>query len=564
MQKLKIPQDAAKAPITLTAKIDILVCKEECIPEEGLYVLKLKDPSQATLPANAADALPKPLSAPVTFSETNGDLILKTAANATHAEFFPDEWGVIVNAAKSETKSKDGQVTFRQKRDQRALSTFSELKGVLTLDNKSYVIAAKKDSSLASSAAPKNLENAPLIQTILFALLGGVILNLMPCVFPVLSIKALSLVKISEKHPKLARMHGIAYTSGVITSFLAIAALLISLRAAGSEIGWGFQLQNPIVVTLLAWLLFVIGLNLAGLFEISGGLGNVGNKLTTSDNLKGSFFTGILATLVATPCTAPFMGVAIGVALLQPPAIALLIFATLGFGLALPYLALSFMPSLRKILPRPGAWMDIFKQFLAFPMFASTAWLIWVLSQQAGSMGVFGAVMGLVFISFGIWLLRHAPRKKYWRYKVRILALASFIFAFFLLPATHMEDMHEANAPANFSQAWSPEKLDASLNTRDPVFVEMTAAWCITCKVNHAVAIDRDATRKLFAAKHVHYLIGDWTNQDNRITEYLNSFGRNGVPVYIYYAAPDASGKRPAAKILPQVLTTGIVADAVQ
>ncbi len=568
LQKLKIPSALSAAPLQLSADIEILVCKEECIPEYGTYELVLNGPDSdaednAAYFEKAAAKLPQVAPWKAMYREMDGDFIITlpdTVGALKDAAFIPADWGLVTNNAKPAAAGHE----IKQKRGDRPLANLNDISGLITYSeagtHKAYEFTAAKESmAIPGEPAPAG---PSFIKILIYAILGGLVLNLMPCVFPVLSIKALSLVKISEKHPRLAQLHGLSYTAGVVLSFLAIAALLIALRAGGAEIGWGFQLQNTTVVTLIAWLLFVIGLNLCGLFEISGHIGNVGNKLTQGDGLKNSFFTGILATLVATPCTAPFMAAAIGAALVLPPIGALTIFAALGFGLAAPYLALAYAPSLQKKLPRPGAWMETFRQLLAFPMFASAAWLLWVLSQQAGSMGVFGGLMGLVFIAFGIWLLRHTPKKKYWRYKVRILALASFIFAFMMIPAAEMMPAGgEAAASALNEQPFTPEKLQETLNGKDPVFVEMTAAWCITCKVNHATSLNVTSTKKVFADHNVQYLVGDWTNQDAKITEYLNSFGRNGVPIYVFYGAPDASGKRPEPKVLPQILTPGIVAN---
>jgi thiol:disulfide interchange protein/DsbC/DsbD-like thiol-disulfide interchange protein len=565
LQKLKIPPTLPPGPITLTADVEVLVCQEQCIPEYGTYELILNGPEAET--ENNADyftqaraLLPKPAPWKTAYKEENGFFVISLPSEAAalqDIEFIPEDWGLVSNGAKPEIK--DG--TLRQQRGDRPLANLSEIGGLLTYlaNGESHALSftAHKDRmSLLAVNANRAMEKIALLNILLFALLGGLILNLMPCVFPVLSIKALNLVKISERHPELARLHGLYYTAGVVSSFLFIAALLMILRAGGAEIGWGFQLQNPVVVTLLAWLLFVIGLNFSGLFEISGALGNFGNKLTQGNNLKNTFFTGVLATLVATPCTAPFMAAAIGAALTQPPILSLVIFAALGLGLALPYLVLSFMPALQKLLPRPGQWMVAFRQILAFPMYASSVWLIWVLSQQAGPMGTLGSLIGIVLIGLGIQLLR---------YKRSLPALVTFAAALLLLPAGQITPLstNPLEIENGFGEVYTPEKLETLLGGNDPVFVEMTAAWCITCKVNHAVAIDTKSTRKVFESNHVQYLVGDWTSQDSAITEYLNSFGRNGVPIYVFYGRRDITGQRPGPVLLPQLLTPGIVADAV-
>jgi len=308
------------------------------------------------------------------------------------------------------------------------------------------------------------------------------------------------------------------------------------------------------VVGALAYLLFALGLNLMGFFEFGTRFANMGGKLTAKSGLTGSFFTGVLATLVATPCTAPFMGAAMGFALVQTPAISLLIFAALGFGLALPYLLLAYLPPLRKILPRPGPWMSVFKQLLAFPMFASAIWLVWVVGEQIGVNGIFQVLLGMISIAFAVWLihLQVLYGKRLW---------LSIIIGFFVaLPFIILPQRDYVGTGEFKSEEFSQEALNKALEGDEPVFVEMTAAWCITCKINHAIAINVESTKKLFSEKKIRYFIGDWTNSKAEITSYLEAFNRNGVPLYIYYGPREKhSGKRPDPKILPQVLTPSIV-----
>ncbi|MEM7651262.1 MAG: protein-disulfide reductase DsbD domain-containing protein [Pseudomonadota bacterium] len=585
LQKLKTPENLPDGPITLMADIELLVCKEECIPEYGTYELTLNGPNAAAENniayfQAARSLLPKDTEWSASFGEREENFELHINApfeilediNLASAQFFPEEWGLLSNPAPVETLIQDDVIILKQARGERSLDQVDELSGIFafeTMDAKSHSFSIKaSQKTLQASAndmsALPEASSIGFLQAVLFALIGGLILNLMPCVFPVLSIKALSLVKISEEKPKLARMHGIAYTAGVVLSFLAIAAALIALQTGGAQVGWGFQLQNPLVVGGLVYLLFVLGLNLIGFFEFINPFCNVGGKLTQNDGISGSFFTGVLATLVATPCTAPFMAGAIGFAFVQPPIVSLTVFAALGFGLALPYLILSFVPAARSFMPKPGPWMDVFKQALAFPMFAAALWLFWVLGQQVGTMEMTKVLGGALLIVFSIWLFRHVPTKPLTHHIVRAIAVASVFIALALLPTA------QNNAPSNksdskiesgFGENFTPQKLTLLLEGDAPVFTEMTAAWCITCKVNHAVALNVASTKTLFAEQNISYIVGDWTNEDPEITQYLQKYGRNGVPLYVYYGPRDPVTKqRPEANILPQVLTPAIVA----
>lgn len=564
LQKLNVPNEIPEGEITLSADIELLVCEEICIPEYGTYTLTLNAPTTAgedntAFFKKAASKLPQPLpaNASVTFHENNGNLALEIKnLNGEKAELLPLDWGIVTNHEPASITKNGDTYTLSQKRGERALEDLDTIKGLLAYnDNNGAQTAYKFEASPTPSTATTQTTSTPAssgittLQALLFALLGGMILNLMPCVFPVLSIKALSLIKIANESPEKAKIHGLAYTAGVVLSFLAIAALLLVLKAAGAEIGWGFQLQNPVVVGGLALLLFAIGLNLSGYFEFGKSI-SVGNTLTQKQGPSGAFFTGILATAVATPCTAPFMAGAIGFALTQSAAVNLLIFAALGLGLALPYLALSFMPALQKIMPKPGAWMDVFKQSLAFPMFLSAIWLTWVLTKQTGASGLLQILLAASTLTFGIWLF------KFKNAFAKILAY--LIFATTIALVAIQPQIPQTNAPVSKEashKTYSPQALDQLLKGNNPIFVEMTADWCITCKVNAKIGIKTNATRTAFADNNVEYLIGDWTNGDADITQYLESHGRNGVPLYVYYGPRNKDGKRPDGQVLQQILT---------
>jgi len=595
LTSIDIPKNITADTVTINAKLSWLVCHDICIPETKDFSISLPVTNQDIAPAHPALFEAARLSIPEskawqgTIEEMNqniiityqlddeGLLMLKDSKNFL---FFPEEWGLIKYAAPQDIKVTDNKLVVKLERDSRALNEIQTLNSVLTYEDNS---GAKKSVALSVAVMPKSAisggaEAVPekssfvtppsFIQAIFLAILGGFILNLMPCVFPVLSIKTLSLIKMSDREQRHANLHGIFYTLGILVCFGVIAGLLIILKSAGQQIGWGFQLQNPIVILLLAYLLFAMALNLSGFFEIkSGPLANIGHKLASHHGYKGSFFTGVLATIVATPCTAPFMATAMGYALTQPPFVALTIFMALGFGLALPYLLLCFIPPLRKSLPKPGAWMETFRQFMSFPLFASVAWLIWVYTQQVdGSYGTLLGLAGLILIAFGIWISRHEPKKQPWKTGIHALSIGSIILAFVIAGLSHTnatpsktDDM--AVQSMNHT-AYSVASLEKLLAGNDPIFVDMTAAWCITCKVNERIAIMTDATQDLFKRQNVQLVIGDWTNQNPEITKFLADYGRNGVPLYVFYGARNLeTGKRPEPKILPQILTSGIISE---
>ncbi len=579
LQDLTLPKNLPEGPQTISATVDILVCHEICIPEthEASFTINNGSDSYSEAIAEARSFLPVEMGWATTLAEDAGDLVVTITTDMPSAfskldsvNLFPEEWGLILYPETTRATREGNVLTLRHKRGERALADIPVSKVVITYEDATGNKKGFRVSTLTESAGAGGEEETAMdvgiFKAMILALLGGIILNLMPCVFPVLSMKALSLAQLKDRETSIARKHGIAYTLGILACFGLIASVLIVLKAGGMQVGWGFQLQHPVIILFLAYLFFLLGLNLAGFYEINFGLSNVGHKLTAKEGLSGSFFTGALATLVATPCTAPFMGVAMGYALTQPAYISLIVFMALGLGLALPYLAMTFIPAVRHILPRPGLWMEKLRQFLAFPMFASACWLLWVLSQQISHMGQFAALLGMLALAFGIWLVKQRPAQKFWRVVVLVLAIASFGFT--ISTFTGMKQMPESDEipVASVNQNWeefSRPLLEKYLEGDAPVFVNMTAAWCITCKVNEKVAIATKDTQKLFADKGVKYLKGDWTNQNPAITHYLEEYGRSGVPIYVYYGPKDKNtGARPQPVVLPQILTSSIVENA--
>ena len=423
----------------------------------------------------------------------------------------------------------------------------------LTVDLTNGIVEISATPSLSAKTAKSTDSDSSefsLMWILIFALAGGMILNLMPCVFPVLSIKAMSFAR-THQTDRSKRSHGLAYTAGVVLSFVTIAAVMLSLRAAGEAIGWGFQLQSPLFVIFLIYLFFVMGLAFSGYLEIGGGLMSVGQSADNDDSLSSSFMTGVLATTIASPCTAPFMGPALGYAISQPSYVALLVFAFLGLGMALPFVLLTWIPNLSNKLPRPGQWMDTFKQFLAFPLYLTAVWLLWVAGRQTSVDVAATVVVGLVLIAMAIWLskLRQASG----------LTVSKAIAALCIVTALAVPvlSVSKSQEPSPW-QPYSQQLLGELREAGKPVFINLTADWCITCLVNERVAIGSDAFYQSLADNNITYLKGDWTNNDPEITKLLNQYQRSGVPLYLMY--PNGPGE---AEILPQILLKPMIAAAI-
>lgn len=378
------------------------------------------------------------------------------------------------------------------------------------------------------------------------AIAGGVILNLMPCVFPVLSIKVLSLTNANRQQ---AHHHGWAYTAGIVLCFAGFAALLLLARASGQAAGWGFQLQSPLVIAALVYLFVLMGLVLSGLVDMGSSLMGVGQRLTQSRGLSGSFFTGVLAAIVASPCTAPFMGVALGYALTQPAATALLVFLALGLGMALPLLLLCYLPGLIRHLPAPGPWMDTLKQLLAFPIYLTALWLLWVLGHQAGSDAVVILLLGALLFGFALWLRQHRPASAGGRAIISLLATGAIVLAL-VLPVVAFKVVPQKTTSADHWQPYSAPTLAQLRAKGQGVFVNLTADWCVTCLTNEAMVLNTATIKQAFSAHDVATLKGDWTNGDPAITALLQQYQRSGVPLYLWFA-PNSEGP---GTILPQLL----------
>jgi thiol:disulfide interchange protein/DsbC/DsbD-like thiol-disulfide interchange protein len=582
LSTLKVPDNiAAGGVFPVKAKVKWLVCEEECIPQEVDLALELPvvlpgaDTGRGSpLIETARAGLPVASPWPVSLAHRDNALVLKIkglgqqSASIGNIWFFPDDWGRVAHGADQPRHIAGDTVELQLKPGDAPLPPGAKLAGVLavTEDTGNGLVTRGYVVDVADSdTAPKAESELVLASAMLLALLGGVILNLMPCVFPVLSIKALALIKHARHEPRQTKLHGLAYTLGILASFLLLGVILIALKAGGAEIGWGFQFQSPLFVLAVAYLMFTVGLSLSGVFSIGSSVAGVGSKLAGRSGYSGSFFTGVLATVVATPCTAPFMGAAMGFALSQPPVVLLAVFLSLGLGLALPYLLLSNWPSLQRRLPKPGVWMDRLKQGMAFPMYAAAVWLVWVLAQQSGINSIVVALGGMVAIAFAAWL--HEITK----YSAKTAQRTGLGFSALLLSAALFGGYFGVQTPASAVaatsadaadrhwQPYTPARLKELRDQGKPVFINFTAAWCISCLVNEKVALSQDAVIDAFTRGGITYLKGDWTNRDPEITRILAEFGRSGVPLYLYYPAGNAA--RPA--ILPQILTPEIVTQAV-
>ena len=424
--------------------------------------------------------------------------------------------------------------------------------------------AALVSSNVGDGGPTGGIHAVAVFQAIAFAFLGGLILNLMPCVLPILSLKALSLTEISATSPRSARLSGLFYTLGVVVSFLLLALLMIGLRSTGEQVGWAFHLQNPHMVGALALVMFAVGMNFLGTFELTGSFANLGGLTERLTEGRGAeFFTGALAVIVASPCTVPFMSPALGFALVQPTLISLTVFAALGLGFALPFLLMALLPKARALLPKPGKWMETFRHLLAFPMFATALWLLWVLGRQAGvdALSLMLATMiglGFALMSWG----RIQARQGTLRWSLSAAAGAAVAIAgAYLASSVASLPSSPSEESAKQQSVYSDERLAALHDEGVPVFAYFTADWCITCKVNERVALQSETVQDYFETSGIEVLVGDWTNEDPSITNVLERHGRSGVPLYLYFKP---SGNLESPLILPSLLTPDLILDKIK
>jgi thiol:disulfide interchange protein DsbD len=612
--RLTLAKDLASKKVHLTANVNWLVCREVCIPGNALlgfdYIVEpelfdapkggvgswLGSPLQDSLMyavQNQPKNLPARSTALVNVSKGKFSLILHGVRSDAKAEFYPFDTGVIANAATQKITPLADGVRIDLVRDDTLAQTPAQLHGLVKLsDTVAYNVTVPVVPGEIAPAGSGAATSTTAIGAIGLAFLGGILLNLMPCVFPVLFLKGLALVQSSSQSRVHLRRHGLVYALGILLSFWSIVAVLLVLRATGGHAGWGFQLQSPVFIALLASLIFLLALSLAGQFEIGLSLTSVGSSLVDrpdqdktgegKQSYAGSFFTGVLATVVATPCTAPLMGAAIGFALTQSAAVTFAVFTALALGLAAPYLLLSWQPAWVRVLPRPGAWMEILKQLTAVPLFATAIWLAWVYGQLHAASGVdHMALLLACFLLLAIagWALGRWPAK--WASRIAALVLIALGLAIPLsqtrdAPRTGVSVQSSAaqqntaqagasasNVDANAVLVWQPyseQALDAARAAGHPVFIDFTAAWCLSCQFNErAVLRSADVENALHAHNFV-LLKADWTNGDPEITQKLASLGRAGVPTYVLYPATVGS----APDVLPELLTKGLVLSAIE
>jgi len=591
-------------PMTLTAPSDarpgetaqlkvaasFLVCEEICVPEDAVLDLALPV-TAAPAPADARwggpitqalAAAPGPAGLAAAFGRAGDAVTLAVAgpalkgADVADAYFFPYD-GTQFDHAKPQPIERGPQgltLTLTPGFAFKQAPGPSEVAGVLAIGDKAYEVTAAPGPAPPGAAGlgpPPARVAAPaapdlgLVLAALFAFGGGLILNLMPCVFPILAMKAAALAGHAHTGSE-ARRQGLAFGAGVLATFLALAGLLIALKAGGAAIGWGFQLQSPPVVAGLALLMLAVALNLSGVFEVGQSLQGAGAGLAARSGLAGAFFTGALAVLVAAPCTAPFMAPALGWALTQGAAASLAVFAALGLGFAAPFVAAAFAPALLSRLPRPGPWMDVLRKVLAFPMYGTAAWLAWVLTVQAGDMALARVLAAGVALALAAWLLGLAQRR--WAQGLRpfavaaagvvlgVAAVGAVLWPGYGAPPSAAAGGAQANVPY---EAYSPARVAAARAAGKAVFVNFTAAWCVTCQVNERVAFASRGVAEAFRRTGAVYLKADWTRKDAVIAAELARHGRAGVPLYLVYGARGGEGV-----ILPQILTEGLVVRALE
>jgi thiol:disulfide interchange protein/DsbC/DsbD-like thiol-disulfide interchange protein len=589
--------------VRLALEADWLVCEDVCIPARDRVVLELPVRAEAGPPsADAALVAATRAALPIRSDDwrlraarTEGGFVLAAAppegwsGSLAGAYFFPVDMMLLTHTEVQEAGEREGELRLRLPESPYLMDEPEWIEGILTLPagssfngsgSRALLVSiplergdvAWADEAVTPLAQPAvasagggagGAVGLSLLLALAFAFAGGLILNLMPCVFPILSLKALGFAGHGGDRRGM-RLDGLAFGAGVVLTFLLVAGVLLAVRAGGAEVGWGYQLQSPVIVALLAALMVGLGLWLAGVVELGASLTRLGGIGSGPGGQPSAFFTGVLATIVATPCTAPFMGAAMGAAMVRPPVEALAIFGGLGVGMATPYVMLAFWPALAQKLPKPGRWMETFKQLLAFPMFAVAIWLVWVFGLQVGIGGAAQLLFGLLLLSMAAWLVGRwpatlvSPRMRLVTRGLATVALATALFAGAGAARLAEPVGDVGGAPAIVWEDFSQEAIAAHRAEGRPVFVDFTAAWCISCQVNERMVIQTATVRRALADRNVATIKADWTRRDPVITRALEAFGRVGVPLYVLYPADPSAEPR----VLPELLTQRVMLEA--
>ena len=535
---LSIPADYSNDYFEMTA--DILICADVCIPESGKISSNLLDIESDSLIYEWLESIPsKSIPIKTSLSDDNLEIRFTFEKEIKEIYFFPDKNNSIDYSSKQNFYKKDDSYFLSIKLFNDEIQNVS---GVLDIDGSGYNVS----NGMLEDA---NEEGLSLLTALIFALLGGLILNLMPCVFPVISLKVLSFVSMGGSSPRKIRNHALVFTSGVIASFMLIALAIVLLKQAGNFVGWGFQLQSPLIVGMLSMIMVFIALILITDNSFGESLTKLGNIGSSKNGYYSSFLTGVLAVVVASPCTAPFMGAALGYALIQPSGETIPIFLSLSLGFSLPYLLLAANPKLIDFLPKPGSWMVTLKEFFAFPMLATALWLLWVFSLQVNQVLVIFLLIGWLLLALNFWIFQ----KNYKTInKIIFLGISIFTIIFFLPEDDNVET--KQNIIIGSATEWYEGIEDDLRNKNQPYFINFTAAWCITCQSNEITAFSKDNFKSLLEEKNIEYIKADWTNRNDAITRSLKKYGRSGVPFYVYW---EPGFENP--KILPAILTDQII-----
>tara|TARA_B100001063_G_scaffold216747_1_gene218673 strand:- start:2036 stop:4018 length:1983 start_codon:yes stop_codon:yes gene_type:complete len=539
----------SNAPIT--ANIDFLICDDICVPEKA-YIETTIDEIVADINLQQWFAEVPTQTLPAKVSLDNEHIEIRFSNNDLlgSAIFFINDADIVEHASEQVLIKEENNWLLKIKKLQN-IKQLNNISGVLAFDNgDAFIIDAEIETTSSSSS------NINFIQAIIFAFVGGLILNLMPCVFPIISLKVLSFVSMSNQSASKIRAHALSFCAGVIISFLLIGFALILLKQTGAYLGWGFQLQSPLIVGALCILMFVIGIILLSDINIGSSLTRYGG-VGSSNSITGSFLTGVLAVIVASPCTAPFMGAALGYALIQPSGVTLPVFASLGVGFASPYLILSMAPGLINYLPKPGNWMVTLKEFFAFPMFATALWLMWVFSLQTGPNDIITLLITILLISLLIWIYLKLSNRG-----LKIIILLSMILLmFYQLKSFSLSEPRVQESQASQDNAdyvlWESDIEERFKKDKQAYLINFTAAWCITCQANDKIAISRPSVKNYLKTNNIEYVVADWTNKDRDILLALELYKRNGVPLYIFWK-PGMN----ESKILPAILTEQILLDS--